>query len=153
FEMADNFRVGYPLEASLSKTGIRVREGLLAARQVGEDEGCLPSELCAFARQFDPNAEVRLRQAVGRSHAAIRFAAALARLLRDRSLTLDVVEHAGRLAAEGSKSFLTIVNVIIVDMENGAPFHEALQKHSGHFDKLYCRFVQAANGREQMRSQ
>jgi type II secretory pathway component PulF len=142
---------GQPLEVSLVNSGARVDPRLLAALQVGEAHGCLAEELFAFARDICSGATERLRQAVGRRPEATRFAAALARLLRERGLTLDVVESAGRIASAGSTAFAAIVRAIIVDMENATPFVNALRRHPIYFDLLYCDLLEAAKSRPQVR--
>lgn len=151
-EMAGHARAGYSLEAALARTGVRGCEGLLAALQVGEEQGDLAGELAAFARRLDPRADDRLSRAAGRSPEAVRFAAALARLLRDRSLTLRVVEDAGRLAAAGRRSFQAAVAGLVSDMRGGMPFAEALGQRHDYFDPLFCQFVHAAEGRDQLRA-
>jgi hypothetical protein len=84
--MAIDCRRGYTLAESLSRTGAAAGDELLAALAVGEERGDLPESLAAFARRCDPRPGPRLAAAVGRPAEVTRFAAALARLLRDRPL-------------------------------------------------------------------
>ena len=151
-EMTRSCRSGHCLEESLVKTGVRVKEGLLAALQVGEDQGSLGAELAAFARQLDPRAEARLLRTIGRSAEAIRFAGALARLLGDHRMTLEIVADAGRIAAGGNRSFRVAVEQMVEEMRNGESFPGVLERQPRWFDRLYCRSIRAATGREGMRS-
>lgn len=150
-EMKKSIRAGYSLESSLTKTGIRVDESLRAALEVGEESGCLIDELIAFARGIDANSERILCQALGRKPEAACFAATLARLLRERPMTLDVIKAAGRIAGAKSKPFQKVVKDILYDMENGCSFSESLQRQRDYFDPFYCSLVEAANTREQVR--
>jgi type II secretory pathway component PulF len=150
-EMQANACSGYSLATSLELTGVWVGAGLFAALEIGEEQGCLAEELFAFARRLHPDPPAALQRATGRRPEATRFAAALARLLGERSLTLDVVEAAGRVAAAGNRAFLGAVGQVMKDMENGGTLAEALRRHPGYFDPLYCRLVEAAQTREQVR--
>lgn len=150
-EMRTSIRSGYSLESSLTKTGIRVDESLRAALQVGEQCGCLVDELIAFARGIDRASKRILREALGRKPEAACFASTLARLLRERSMTLDVIEAAGRIAGARSKSFQRVVKDILREMENGCLFSESLQRHRDYFDEFYCSLIEMANTREQVR--
>jgi type II secretory pathway component PulF len=150
--MATGVRSGYSLETALSRTGAGVSPGLLAALRVGEELGCLGEELSAFAARHRSASPARFLRAIGRSPEATRFAAALARLLREHRLTVRVVRAAGLIAGAGGGSFSRAVDDIARRMENGGPFVDALRRHPAHFDALYCGLLDAAESRDEMRA-
>ncbi len=150
-EIRGHFRAGYALASSARKTGVRLLPGLLSAFESGETHGCLAEELAAFARSLHPDPRRALCQAMRRSAEAERFAAALARLLRDRRLTLDVVESAGRVAAAGNQHFRKVVEQVLDDLESGYGLAEALQRCPRYFDPFYCKLLEAAASREHLR--
>lgn len=151
-EMAANCRRGYTLAESLSRTGAAVRGELLAALTVGEERGDLAGSLAEFARQCDPRASQRLAAAVGRRPEVTRFAAALARLLRDRPLTVRLIEDAARLAAGDGSAFATAVGRVAEAMRGGTPFPDALADEPGTFDPLFRTLVDAPDGRDGLRA-
>src|SRR5262249_12565470 len=91
-EVRQSSRNGYSLPQSFERTGLRFDPGILAVLKVGEQQGCLADELFAFAKRFHPDPSRALRRAIGRPSETTRFAAALGRLLRHRSLTVEVIE-------------------------------------------------------------
>jgi type II secretory pathway component PulF len=150
-EMAGNCRIGYCLEASLTRTGAAVGGELLAALRVGQDQGCLAERLAAFARCCDPCAANRLAAAVGRREEVRRFAATLAALLVDRRLTIELIRDAAEAAAGSKSRFATVVQRVCDEMDNGAAFHEALRREPRTFDPFFCALVGAPNGRDDLR--
>jgi type II secretory pathway component PulF len=151
-EMAANCRVGYTLADSLSRTGAAVGGELLAALDVGEERGDLPGSLAVFACQCGPRPGARLAAAVGQRPEATRFAAALARLLGDRRLTVGLVEEAARLAAGDGSAFAAAAERVVAAMRDGATFPQALARESGSFDPLFCALVGAPDGRDGLRA-
>jgi type II secretory pathway component PulF len=151
-EMRLHTRSGYGLAAALAKTRARVKPQLLAALEVGEEHGSLVEELFAFAHGLCPDAAQLLRQTVGRRAEATRFAAALARLLREHGLTVQTVMAAGNLAAAGNNDFRQVIQALVEDMESGGNFTDALRQHPSYFDPLYCGFLEAADSRQQVRA-
>jgi type II secretory pathway component PulF len=149
--MRQDVRAGYRLEISLTRSGARTAPALLAALRVGEGHGNLAEEMFAVARTLTPRAPRRLRKAVGRSVEATRFAAALARLLREEGLTEKVVASAGNVAAAGSRRFRHVVAAIVADMDSGRSFAEALSRYPRYFDPLYCGILAAADSRSRLR--
>jgi type II secretory pathway component PulF len=149
-EAAADCRRGYTLAAGLSRTGVAVGGELLATLAVGEERGDLPESLAAFARRCDPRAGSRLAAAVGRRAEVTRFAAALARLLRDRPLTVGLIEDAARLAAGDGSAFAAAVGRVAEEMRGGVPFPEALAGEAGLFDPLFCALVAAPDGRDRL---
>lgn len=151
-EMARHCRVGYTLAQSLSRTGVAVGGELLAALAVGEERGDLAGSLAAFARRVKGAPGIRLAAAVGRKPEAVRFAAALSRLLRDRRLTVHLIEDAGRLAAGDGSAFARAVGRVTEAMRNGVGFSEALAGEPGAFDPFFCALVGAPEGRDRLRA-
>lgn len=151
-QMARHCRSGYSLELSLAKTRIRVADELLATLRVGEDRGCLPEELAAFARRCDPHAGARLAEAVGCGAEVTRFAAALARLLTDRPMTLQTIEDAGLLAAGRVSPFAEVIRGVVTAMTGGTPFPEALREQGGVFDPFFCLLIATPVERRQLRA-
>lgn len=149
-EMSHYLRTGYDLEECLLKTGVRVRKELLAALRVGEERGCLAEQLSAYARRYAPHPEDLLASALGRRAEVTRFARALAILMKERGLTVGLVEEAGELAAGAGSSFVTVARRVAQTMTNGCPFSEALQMESKTFDLLFCRLVAAADHRDKL---
>jgi type II secretory pathway component PulF len=125
---------------------------LIAALAVGEERGDLPGSLAEFARRRDPRARQRLAVAVGRRPEVSRFAAALARLLRDRPLTVRLIEDAARLAAGDGSAFVASVARVVEEMRGGTPFPEALATEPETFDPLFCTLVAAPDGRIGLRA-
>jgi type II secretory pathway component PulF len=151
-EMAADCRVGYSLAESLSRTKVSVGVELLAALAVGEERGDLADSLSAYARSCDPHAPLRLAAALGRHPEVTRFAAALARLLRDRRLTVYLIEDAGRLAAGDGSTFATTAKRVADAMRAGSSFAEALASEPRTFDPLFCSLVAAPDDREKLRA-
>jgi type II secretory pathway component PulF len=150
--MAASCRRGYTLAESLSRTGVTVGGELLAALAVGEERGDLPGSLAAFARRCEPRAGQRLAAAVGRRPEVTRFAAALARLLRDRPLTVRLIEDAARLAAGDGSAFASAVGRVAEGMRGGSPFPEALATEAGTFDPLFRALVAVPERRDHLRA-
>jgi len=150
-QMRQDVSAGYRLEVSLARSGARVMPQLLAALRVGEEHGKLAEELFACARTVSPQAAHWLRQAVGRREEATRFAAALARLLRDEGLTRRIIADAGNVAAAGSRRFQKVIGEIVAEMDRGGGFAEALAHHPRYFDRLYCGLLQSADSRSRLR--
>ena len=151
-EMVVNCRSGYTLAQSLARTGVAVRGELLAALAVGEERGDLPGSLAAFACQCHPRPGPQLALAVGRPPEVTRFAAALARLLRDRRLTVLLIEDAARLAAGDRSAFARLVGRVAENMRGGMPFPEALATEPKAFDPLFCTLVAAPDDRDRLRA-
>lgn len=149
-EMAANCRIGYSLTQSLARTGVAVGRELLAALTVGEERGDLPGALAAFARRRE-GVSRRLAAAVGRGPEVTRFAAALARLLREHRLTVRLVEDAGRLAAGDGSAFAKVVERVAEEMRNGDSFSKALARQPRTFDPLFCALVGGPNQRDRLR--
>ena len=143
---------GFPLEKSLRATGLRVDAALLAALRVGETRGCLAQELVQFARRLHPDPAAAVARAVGRSREATRFAAALARLLRDRPLNLPVLREAAEIAAEGNSRFLEALRDVEERVQGrGRSLTDSLGHHPRYFDRLYIALLDAAETRRQTR--
>lgn len=145
-------RSGYDLETSLKRTGVPVAKELLAALRVGEDRGRLAELLAAFARRCDPRIHQRLAEAVSRPDEATRFAGALAILLADHPLTIDLVEDAAHLAGADSPSFRRVMRTVVNSMKGGAPFSDALTLSSTFIDPLFCLLVSAPTERSHLRA-
>ena len=150
--MGSQLSAGDPLAGSLRTTGAWVDRGLLAALEVGEEYGCLGEELAAFARRDRGFSVDRYRRAIGRRPEATRFAAALARLLRDHGLTARVVHAAGLVSAVPRRRFAKVADAIAGEMTDGTPFLDLLGRHSTYFDPLFRGFLAAAESREEMRA-
>lgn len=143
---------GFPLEKSLSATGLRVDAALPAALRVGQARGCLAQELSQFARRLHADPVAAVTRAVGRSREATRFAAALARLTREHPLNLPVIREAGEIAAEGNGRFLEALRDIENRMQGyGRSLTDSLSRHPRYFDRLYIALLQAAETRRQTR--
>jgi type II secretory pathway component PulF len=151
-QMAKNCLQGYTLAESLSMTGVIVEGELLAVLEVGEKRGKLSDSLGEFARQCDPQAGQKLAIAVGRPPEVTRFAAALARLLKDYPLTVGLIEDASRLAAGHGSAFVASVERVTESMRCGTPFPTALATEPGTFDPLFRALVAAPDGRESLRA-
>lgn len=147
--MAAAHRAGTDLERSLTRTGVRVSDRLLAALAVGEERGRLPELLAEFARTLDPRPGRRLAAAVGRPLEAARFAAALAGLMADRPLSPRLVEDAGRLAGRGARA---AAEQVAEALRDGQPLAEALAFAPATFDPLFRLLVTTPVHREHVRS-
>lgn len=147
-----HFGAGYSLAQSLKKSGAWVEPGLLVALEAGEEYGRLVEELSSFARELEPGVTRLLHQAAGRRPEATRFAAALARLLRDHRLCLELVEVAGRLAAPRDRGFASVMRTVVTEMENGEPFLGALRRQPRYFDTFYCGLLEVAESREDLQA-
>jgi len=151
-EMAANCERGYTLAESLSRTKVFVDGELLAALAVGEERGDLPGWLAAFARRHEPRPGRRLAASVGRRPEVTRFAAALARLLKDRPLTVPLIEDAARLAAGEGSPFALAVGRLAEAMCEGVAFSEALATEESMFDPFFCALVAVPEQRGQLRA-
>lgn len=151
-EMATHCRAGHTLADALRRTGIRVSGELLAALAIGEQRGDLAGALAGFARQSLGDPRRRLANAVHRRPEAIRFAAALARWLRDQRLTVELVEDAGRLAAADNSAFAEAIRRVADSMRSGNSFSMALHDEPLCFDRLFCTQVGVPAGRDQLRT-
>ncbi|MDB5388615.1 MAG: hypothetical protein JWM11_4261 [Planctomycetaceae bacterium] len=150
-EMARDCRAGYGLEESLSRTGATVSSELLAALGVGEQRACLPEQLALFAKRYDPKSGTRLAAAALRPPEVARFAGALAGLLADQRLTVDLVEDAGRLAAGGNTWFQGVISRVATAMRNqGKSLAKALATERGTFDPLFCLLVESSDSRDKL---
>jgi hypothetical protein len=144
-------RSGHSLASSLEQANIRADKGLLAAFSVGEEFGCLTDELATFTRSRGLTVK-QFHAAIGRSPAACRFAATLARLLEGRRLTPAVIAAAGRSAAAGARSFDRRIASIVEKVSDGTSLADALRRHPGDFDTLFCGLVAHAASREELRA-
>lgn len=151
-EMAMHCQSGWDLETSLTETGATLGDGLKAAFQVGEDRGCLSTQLSLYARKINPQISNRLAESLNRSAEVTQFAKVLASLLSDRRLTLDLVEDAARVAASEKSQFLAAIQSILDNMQNGKTFPESLECEKSVFDVLFVTFVQAATNRQDLRA-
>ncbi|MBI3410566.1 MAG: type II secretion system F family protein [Planctomycetes bacterium] len=151
-EMHMRVREGNSLKTSLCKSWPDADPGLISALEVGEYHGCLPEELFAYARRVVPEAHRALARVNWRRPEAVKFAAALGRLLRDRRMTPALVEDAGRTAAESNPKFMQTIASIVHDLENGCFLGQAIGKHPNHFDAFFCGLVSEAQTREQMQT-
>lgn len=151
-EMAANCRVGYTLLESLARTGVVVSDELLAALAVGEERGDLSGSLAAFARRGGARPGARLAAAVRRRPEATRFAAALARLLQNRRLTVGLVKDAARLAAGDESAFAKAIGQVAEEMRNGTPFPQALAQQTSAFDPFFCALIGCPDGRDRLRT-
>lgn len=151
-EMASNVRSGSTMAESLRRTGVGVGGELLAAFAVGEERGDLPGSLAWFARRRGGDPGRRLAIAVRRRPEATRFAASLARLLRDQRLTVGLVEDAARLAAGDHSAFADAVRRVAEEMRNGETFAVALSHERRFFDLFFCTLLAAPTGRDQLRA-
>lgn len=150
-EMAGYCRQGNSLLRSLAKTKMRTTKQFQAAVDVGESRGCLANELSAFARSRDPQSAIRLAMSVGRSDDVTRFMNALARLLIDHRLTIDMLADAARVAAGAGSHFEFVVAKIIEDMKDGRSISEAMQRQSDAFDSFLRSLIKASPGRDVLR--
>jgi len=147
-----DLRAGYPLGASMRRSRGWVDRGLLAALEIGEEYGCLTDELLAFVRQDRWFTPTRYRKAIGRRTETANFAAALARLLREHSLTGSLVFAAGRLSGSRGDRFLRTLKYVVEDMEDrGRTFPDALRRHPRYFDVVFCQFLESKQSREEIR--
>jgi type II secretory pathway component PulF len=151
WQMGIHVRSGYPLEAALAKTGVGVQPSLLVALRTGEEHDCLDEALAAFVSRTGKLTAKTFYRKIGRSPEAIRFAAALAALLRDHRLTVREIRAAGRIAAGGSRRFGRIFEDVAHRMEDGASLDETLLRHPRHFDHLYREILESTRSREEMR--
>jgi type II secretory pathway component PulF len=150
-EMAGNCRIGYSLETSLTRTRVAVGGGLLAALRVGQDQGCLIEQLSAFARRCDPHSAHRLGVAVGRRDDVRHFAAALAGLLVDRRLTIELIQDAAEAAAGKKSRLAAAAERVCEEMSGGAGFDEALRREPRTFDPLFGALLSAADRHDRLR--
>lgn len=150
-ELKVHVRSGYTIEASLAKTGVRVAPRLRAALKVGQEHGGLAEELAAFARSYRRLSSRAFQRAIGRSPEAVRFAGALARLLRGERLTVRVVRAAGEIAT-GGRGFARVAADVAQRIEDGYPLVEALRFHPRHFDPLFLGLLEVAATRDELRT-
>jgi type II secretory pathway component PulF len=147
-----DLRAGYSLGASMRRSRGWVDRGLLAALEIGQEYDCLTVELLAFVRQDRWFTSARYRKAIGRRTETANFAAALARLLREHSLTGSLVLAAGRLSGSRGVRFLHTLKDVVEDMEDrGRRLPEALRRHPRYFDVVFCRFLESKESREEIR--
>jgi type II secretory pathway component PulF len=151
-EMAVNCRIGYSIAGSLSRTAAGVGGDLIAAIEVGEEQGDLPEALAAFARRNGSRKGARLAAAIGRQPEVTQFAVNLARLLAGRRMTIDLVETAGRLAAGKNSGFAETIRRVTKDMRDGSSLEGALSRWPATFDPLFCTLVGSQKSREHRRA-
>jgi hypothetical protein len=144
-------RAGYPLGASMRRSGAWVDPGLLAALEIGQEYDCLNDELLAFVRRDRWFTPALYCKAIGRRPETVNFAAALSRLLREHSLTGRLVLAAGRLSGSRGDRFLRVVEEVVEDMEDGLTFTDALSRHPRYFDVVFCRFLESKQSRDEIR--
>jgi type II secretory pathway component PulF len=150
-EMASIFRLGYDLDTSMAKSGARVADELRAAFRIGEERGCLSALLSQFAHQIDPYVSTSLAESLGRAPEVTRFAAALARLLVDRHLTVSLVRDAAQLSAPKRSEFGKAIEYVIEDINSGMSLDESLGKQSFFFDSFFCSLICSPQDRDKLR--
>lgn len=151
YQMNMNVRAGYPLDAALARTGVRVQAGLLVALRTGEEHDCLAEALAAFVRKSGKLTAASFHHRIGRSSEAAAFATALAGLVRARGLTVHEVRAAGQIASGGAGAFARIIEQVAARMEDGESLNDALRRHPAHFDALYCEFLEASRSRSELK--
>jgi type II secretory pathway component PulF len=150
-QMAKHVRSGYPLSTALTKTGARVQHGLLVALRTGEEHNCLDEALSAFVKRTGVYSERMFHRSIGRSAEAIRFAAALAGLLRNHPLTVREILTAGRIAVGETGRFSRVIEEVAGRMEDGDDLVRALGHHPQHFDSLYRGVLEVTRSRGDLR--
>lgn len=119
---------------------------------VGERRGCIADELWSYAVRTDPQTTSLLSVILGRSPEARRFAASLARLLGQHTLTPSLAADAARLVASETSRFGREMKQLVEDLEGGASFSDAIECRSKYFDPLFVACVSAADSREQLQT-
>ena len=146
-------RQGYGPEVALERTGVRVDPALLAVFRLESGDGTqvLAEELLALARSLHPRAARSYARRIGRSRRAILFASALARRLRQESLSVRAVAEAGVVASAGSRRFARLMARVADEMREGASLVDALRDHRRHFDPIFLAALEAAGSKDEMR--